>query len=344
MTKGKTQTIKRATTIVAETPAEINGYSQLLRNYENAVANGGDTTPALTALATAVAYSCINTCIDPQRKRAGERETVSNSGNAPALLEIKRGIGRDLALLENTTTTANKATRTHYNADGDMITEVADRDAENALAKLIGETLTEGIDLVQSATLALLEQTADHAHNGGEWLETPYTIRKLSKRVLIQSDDIAQYKEVETTPIQEVYKAVRATIDSSKAVQTDPRNGYLYIEDFTEDEESGLEVIYHRLKKYSDLGGFDCSGNYTGDRETVDTYNEVLNALNLTDKQLTIVHLRMRGDNTGYQAIASYLGISEGSVRNTLKRIAQKCEKLGFTPAMWAEMTGKNDN
>lgn len=312
------------TTTASATP---NTFEQVKRNYETALASGKDTSAELTALATAVAYSVINKCIDPQRKTAADRDTVSNSGYNPALVAVKRGIAADLATLDNTRRNADKATRTTYNADGDTVTEIADKDAETALAALIGETLSDGIDLVQSAAVAILEQAADHA-NGGEWLDRPYTTRRLSKRVYIQSADSAAYKEVETTPIQEVYRAVRQAVQDSRAMQTDPRNGYTYIEELTAD---GLETIYRRLQKWADLGGYDCNGNYTADPQTVTDYETIVARVELTDRQAQVLRLRMQGK--GYKAIATYLGVTQRAIAKTVAQVQAKATAAGLTPA-----------
>ena len=157
--------------------AERPDFEQVKRNYETALASGKDSTQELTALATAVAYSVLNKCIDPQRKTAADRETVSDNGYNPALVQLKRGIAADLATLDNLRTATNKATRTAYNADGDLTTETVDKDAEKAAAALIGETLSDGIDLVNAAALAILEQAAEHADPAAPWLDTPYPVR-----------------------------------------------------------------------------------------------------------------------------------------------------------------------
>lgn len=315
-------------TTAATTQASRPNFEQVKRNFETALASGKDYTQELTALATAVSYSVLNKCLDPQRKTAVDRETVSNNGNNPAMLKVKQGIANDIATLENTRRNANAATRTTYNADGDLITETVDKTAETALASLISETLTDGIDLVQTAALAILEQAAEHADSGTEWLDRRYTVNRLSKRVYIQAADSAAYTETETSPIQEIYKAARRHVQESRAVQTDPRNGYLYIEDLTAD---GLETIYHRLGKYADLGGYDCNGNYTADRQTADDYETIIAKLDLTDRQAVIVRLRMQG--RGYKQIATYLGVTHNAVINALKKIQVKAEKIGLTPA-----------
>ena len=63
-------------------------FEQVKRNYETALASGKDSTQELTDLATAVAYSVLNKCIDPQRKTAADRETVSDNGYNPALVPV----------------------------------------------------------------------------------------------------------------------------------------------------------------------------------------------------------------------------------------------------------------
>ena len=306
--------------------AERPDFEQVKRNYENALASGKDSTQELTALATAVAYSVLNKCIDPQRKTAADRETVSDNGYNPALVQLKRGIAADLATLDNLRTATNKATRTAYNADGDLTTETVDKDAEKAVSALVGETLSDGLDLVNAAALAILEQAAEHADPAAPWLDTPYTTRRLSRRVYIRTEDSRAYRDETTTPIQEVYRAVRQAVQDSRATQTDPRNGYTYIED----SENGLETIYYRLHKYADLGGYNCDGNYTADRQTVEDYETTIARLDLTDRQAQVLRLRIQGK--GYKAIATYLGVTQRAIAKTVEQVQKKALALGLTP------------
>lgn len=315
------------TTTTTKTTTTRPDFNSVKRAYETALATGKDTTDTLTALATAVAYSVLNKCIDPQRKTALQREDVSTSGYNPALVQLKHGIAADLSTLDNLRTATNRATRTAYNADGDLTTETVDKDAEKAVAALIGDTMSDGIDLVQTAALAVLEQAVLYAADGGEWLDTPHAVRRLSRRVYIKSDDSAAYRNDETTPIQEIYRAVRQAVQNSRAVQTDPRNGYSYIEDLTAD---GLDTIYYRLHKYADLGGYNCNGNYTTDRQNMTDYETLMARLDLTDRQAQIIRLRMQGH--GNKAVASYLGVTYQAVQNTLAKIQKKAQAIGLTP------------
>ncbi len=70
-------------------------FEQVKRNYETALAKAGGQHAGIDpTLQTAVAYSVLNKCIDPQRKTAADRETVSDNGYNPALVQLKRGHSR----------------------------------------------------------------------------------------------------------------------------------------------------------------------------------------------------------------------------------------------------------
>ena len=307
-------------------------FDALKRNYENTLAQGQDTSAELTALAKAVAYSVANKCIDPQSKTAAQRESTTDSGYNPALVELRRGIGADTALLENTRRLSDLAEVLTFTADGDAVNEIADGDAYKALhgdkgaQGIMSMTLTDGADLVQTAALAIIEQAAEHADGAG-WLDRPYTVRRLSRKVYIQAADSAAYREVQTTPIQEVYRAVRRAINDSRAMQTDPRNGYTYLEEMTED---GTDTIYRRLRKWEDLGSADnCIGLYSVDGQTVADYENTLAMLNLTARQAQVVHLRMQGK--GYKAIATYLGVTQRAIAKTVAQVQAKATAAGLT-------------
>lgn len=301
-------------------------FETVKRNFEQAFASGRGYSTELLDLSTAVAYSVLNKCLDPQRKTAVDREQVSDNGQNPALLAVKRGIAADRRTLDSTKTLADRSTRITFNTDGDAVTVTADKEADRALGVVLRERLTDGIDLVQEAAAAILEQAAEHADPAAPWLDSKYTVRRLSRRVYIQAEDSAAYADAETTPIQEVYRAVRKAVQDSRATQTDPRNGYTYIED----SENGLETIYYRLHKYADLGGYNCDGNYTADRQTVEDYETTVARLDLTDRQAQVLRLRMQGK--GYKAIATYLGVTQRAIAKTVEQVQKKALALGLTP------------
>lgn len=121
---------------------------------------------------------------------------------------------------------------------------------------LIRIPLGDGMDLVHTASATIIDQTKQNGNTIG-FMQSPYKERRLKKKVWIKKDDsINGWETVETTPIQETYKAVRREIEHSRAMSSDARNGYSYLEDIAHDSETGEETrVYKRLTKYADLGG-----------------------------------------------------------------------------------------
>lgn len=317
--------------IVAHEDETRKTFEDLKRDFERAYLRG-DYAVELMELSNVIALSVLNKCIDPQRSTAPQRDAVSNTGFNPAMIAVKRGLLFDIRALRNLAECDARCAHLTYNANGDAVEMVDDKDARDALKDLSGECLTDGIDLAQTACVALLEMASKYA-NGDGWLDARITVRQIKRKVLIKESDTVAYEDVETAPMREVYRAVRRAIMASRAVSTDPRNGYTYIEEMTED---GLDTVYLRMGKYADIGGYNCNGLYTASCEDVRTYSDIIKALNLTDRQMRIIELRMRG--YGLEAIGTYLGVHYTTVQKTLLRLRKKCENVGFTPYMWEEM------
>lgn len=319
-------TCQSATNSVAQNRQKVN-FDALKRAYETAYNSGDDYTEAVYNLATAIAHSVINKCLDPQRKTAPNRDTVSNNGASPALRALKSGIVHDTHMLDNIRRCADEATRLSFDSDGDLTSTIDDNSSMDGLSTLIRERLSDGLDLVQDAITALLEQSQDHARQETGWLDTPYIVHRLRRKVYIRLDDSAAYIDDETTPIQEVYRAVRRAVQANRAIATDPSNGYSYIEGLTAD---GLDTIYYRLHRHADLGGYNSDSQYTVDRQSVVDYETIIERLALTDRQATIVSLRMQGK--GMRQIATYLGVRPETINKTLARLRERCADLGFAP------------
>lgn len=319
----KTNTTKTVVTTNATQDKQAT-FSVLLETYASEHEKGTNTTAytqALENLATAVAYSVLKKCID-----TSYNET---------LVAIRHELTRDKKNIENTIYCNEHATKLAYNDNGDLTQVVIDNDCKKALTTLASATYGDGLDLVNNAIVAILEETDKQLARGEKIdFEKVYTVRRLNKKVWIKSEDsVKGWETVETTPIREIYKAVRRSINSSRALATDPRNGYSYIEDLSVDSETGeTSTIYRRLTKYANLGGYATDYNnactfYTVDSETVKDTDELLTALNLTKRQAQVLNLRQSG--YGYKAIATYLGIRADSVRDTLKAIQKKALASG---------------
>lgn len=296
-------------------------FADAVKSYNDDPAN----VDALTTVATAVTYAVLKKVIN----------TTSN----PTLQTIRKELTRDRADLDRLAYATDNATRLAFNESGDLVVEVVDQRLVDASAKLAGLPLGDGLDLVNDAVVALLEQTAAQMERDPGLpvdLEREYTTRRLKRRVYIKSaESVGAWEEVTTTPIQEVYKAVRRSIDASRAAQTDPRNGYTYLEDIATDSESGEQAtIYRRLTKYADIGGRVCDFN---GKETVATSaaavdveetDRIVAALKLTDRQATILAYRQKG--YGYKAIATAMGVSDSAVKGQLAEIRRKWSAAGL--------------
>ena len=329
-----------------------------LSRYEGAY-NRRDNDPdgyaaALQTAARSIASSVIAKTIDPQRRDAVKRDSVSNSGYSAAMVALRREVVADCTHLDNlhTAEAAAFGARVHHKKDGDTVIMryVVDDTAAAVMDGMELDRLGDGIDLVNEAAAAILEQSTAHATTAPGWMEASYTMRRIKRRVLIKSSDTAAWEDIDTSPVREAFRAVRRAVADSRAVVADPRSKYCYIEDLATapDDSSTLEVVYRRLHKFADIGGYahtghagrdgaDCGGLYSVDMEAYMDYNAIMERLKLTAAQADYIRLRMEG--CGSAAIATYLGVSEGRVYNIAKAIRTKCEKIGFTPSMWKEMT-----
>lgn len=304
-----------------ETNKTVTTFADVIAAY-NGNPNDAQT---LTDLATAVTYAVLKKVIN----------TTSN----PTLQTVRRELTRDRADLDRLTWTNNNATKIAFNADGDMVAEVIDGNLAKASAKLASLTLGDGLDLVNDAIVAILDETGkqlDREPGKPVDMERVYSVRRLKRKVYIKTvDSVGGWETVETSPIQEVYKAVRRSIDASRAMQTDPRNGYTYLQDLATDSESGeTETIYRRLPKYADIGGRVCDFNgkevvlTSAAVVDVEDTDRIIAMLNLTDRQATILAYRQKG--YGYKAIATRMGVSDSAVKGQIAEIRRKWRAAGL--------------
>lgn len=321
-------------TTTADTNAKTNTFVDLLREYEQqATTRTPQTekayTTALLNLATATAYSVLKKCIDVSQNKA--------------LIQVKRDIAKDTALLRNIEYAQANAYEHKYNKDGERVLTIKDKDLHKAFTDLCSQSMGEGLDLMHDAVVTILAETEKAKdRNGGTlppaFMEQPYEVRRLNRKVWIKTvESVNGWETTTTTAIQETYKAVRRAIDQSRAVQTDPRNGYTYIADISTDPESGIdETIYRRFGKYADIGGTvtDINGKetaYTADEQTTNDMDTLVESLNLSKQQADILKLRLSG--YGYKAIATYFGVRPDSITKQIKRIREKAILIGLKPA-----------
>ena len=323
------------------TTTNENGFTTLLRTYENATRHRNENAEtetaynnALTDLATACAFSVLKKLCNVGGTVT--ETTKSTTDTAKTIRQLRQSLAKDLHDLNRLAYASANATAQEYNADGDLITVIKDKDLYNALTALCGECFGDGLDLMHTAIVAILTETEKATDTNGNFMETPYNVRRLKKKVYIQSvDSLGGYETVQTTAIQEVYKAIRREIESNRTMQV-ANNKYTYLESIATDTETDTETaVYRRLPKYSGLAyeTFDTNGkvtSITADTETVDTTDRIIEKLNLTKKQATILQLRLSGH--GYKAIATYLGVSDSNVKGQIAELKRKATAIGLTP------------
>lgn len=298
-------------------------FSELLRTYETEYRKdrtSKEFADALQNLGQAVAYSVVRKCLNVS---ANEQ-----------LEDVKRSIYRDTHTLKNINYSSEQAFETVYNQNGEEEKRTKDSDYRYAYNKLSTMSLGEGMDLVHTAIMTLLEETKKVDISADCFLESRYTERVINKRVHIQQWDNANiWKEEEISPIQKAFRAVRADIYNASSLTID-NNGYTYIDStVTNDDTGAIEKIYRRLDKYSDLGGYATDYNgactlYSVESQTVDDMDALIEKLELTERQTIVLKYRLRG--YGYKAIATHLGVKPESIKEQVKAIRKKAIKNGL--------------
>ncbi len=313
-------------------------YTDLLRAFENAAKNQAskEFTIALQDLSFAVALSVLKKCYD-----------VSCN---PTIAKLRVAVIKDMQALKGVEYVNQFAIGVKYDANGEMI---EDSDTNSILLENASRTY-DGLDVVQAASVALLEAVSRQEKNSGldveNWLELPYQVRRLKAKVWIKENTNKNgFETVETCAIKEIYKTVRREISRQGGITVDGIK-YTYIEDIVHDKETGIdEVIYRRSKKYADIGGYTTdsykqfqpenfdggynsnSNTYTAsevDFKVYDTIDGILDSLSLTARQREVIDKRLQG--YGNKAIATTLGVSRGAIKCTLAQIRTKWTKAGY--------------
>ncbi len=308
-----------------------NTFTNIIRDYENEHINNGNGT-ALQTLATACALSVL--------------KKLHNVSAQKTIAQMRNTIVKDINNMERIVTANNNATENRLNVDGNNENVILDNELNDSVIKLLHETLSDGYDLVNDAVVAILSETQKAVERDGAltvgFMEKPYTIRRLKKKVYIRvNDSVNGWETTETTPIQEVYKAVRRCVQNNRAIQI-ASNKYVYLDDIATDSETGeTATIYQRLPKYSCLacevidiselphGQSVKTTAVTTDRQTVNDMEKLIASLNLTARQALILKYRLCG--YGYKAISTSMGVTHNAIINTLHKIQAKAVTIGVT-------------
>ena len=323
-------------TTESKTTETAKTFADLLRDYEQATREHlqrpcTETERERTETAKTLATACTFAVL---------KKLETASGNK-TIADLRRDLARDLNNADRLEYSIQNATKTEYNADGERVIKIADKDLNKTSADLTAETISDASDLLQTALLTIYAETAKTADLTADFMETPYTVRRLKRKVWIKTaESVNGWETKETTAIQEVYKAIRREVESNRSMQI-ASNKYCYIADLVTDEESGdEETIYRRLPKYSGLAEetTDYNGKVTAitaDKESAETADRLVESLNLSKQQATILQYRMSG--YGRRAIATALGGRDDNIKVQLRRIAEKATASGLFSAETAD-------
>lgn len=322
-------------------PAENSAFEALKKEWMDDPANG----EKIEQLAKAIANSVAKKCADPARKSALYSDKVSDGGQSDEMIKLYRAINADMALLDNTRAAATEEyTTMRVTQNGDIERTYIESERLNAI---MGGTVGDGADVVHECIVALLEMRKEHG-GAGNWLEQAFDVERIAKQVLIQREESAAKKTVETTPIQEVFRAARREIANNAAVKESSAK-YAYIDALEngDEDERGEGHVYRRLALYSDIGGTPCNGrissaagaprgysdsngSYTAGASDYSRYYAIRDRLNLTERQEQILVLREKG--YGYKAIATYLGVRKETAYTTMQRLRSQLGGMDFAP------------
>jgi DNA-binding CsgD family transcriptional regulator len=345
--KAKAQAAQAETAQAAKAESESKRkFADVMQAYCNTfIACNGNASDvvlgaSLETLSQAVAFSVLRKCIDT----SGDKMLFAMRGELSSDIKAKNYI---IFADEN-------AFKVYYNADGDYKKETVDSDTKTRLDELTAQTIGDGYDLAQVASLYIWKyskQLLDYAlypqavNNESKcFLEVNFPERRLKKKVYIKSEkSINGFETVLTCAITESFKAVRREIIAHKNAVDN--GSYLYIDESIVDGESGaVETIYRRFHKYACITGalsFDGESDYlpreskpqniaTVDRQIAVDLDNIIQELNLTARQMKVLEKRLAG--YGYKAIATYLGVTHNAIINTLKRIQKRLLASGYKP------------
>lgn len=323
--------------------AKVRYTNDLLTAYENAVKMRLTLDPDPERLGRDPAVGALLQNVALYATRAVLKRLRSVNGDIA--FDLSRDLEADCNNIDRVYYTVDNDHSTGYNADGE--TETVYNDLHKVAHKITSLTLSDSYDLVQTAVLTLWMETkkaiaSGRAETTDHFLTDPFTRKKLKRKVYIKDDPSvsAEWETVETSIIQIVFKSVRKyIIDTKEGYGTK----YIYIADTVTDPDNPetVETVYKRLDRLTaslsaDSITTDISGERptattpTADSETVKKATDLITALNLTNRQATILAYKMRG--YGYKAIGERLKIRPDNVRNSLREIQKKAIKIGLTP------------
>ena len=335
--KGKS---KKTKTAEAENP-----FLEAVEKFEAVYIENGYAIPdndvSLYQLSKAIAFSVIKKLIDVSADKTMQK--------------LRAEAVKNFMLLDNHDKRQLTDTTANFDSNGNIKLKVNDEEYTEAVKKTLADTLSQGLDIVNEASILIIaEAEAVKKRNGKKPLEKgfmlkPYEARKTNgKTFVLNGKKVVEWSTFEAVPIKNIFKGVRKYIQDNKSIRA-VINGYSYIEAYSIDSDSeAIEKIYYRLDKYADLGGvvYDFNGKelaYTTEAEAVKTYQDLLADLiikaNFDMKHIDFIRCRVCGKSL--VDTAKSLGVSLRTAERIQADLQNKAVGVGFGTA---EMLPKPEN
>lgn len=345
-TTEKINTKQREEQTMQKTTATKQPYTlDILTAYETAVLTAYTRNTSPDRISTDPTVVATMQAVGQWATYAVIKRIVKASAH-PVVMQLQRDLTADIAHNAARLYAVDNDHDIAYNADGDPATVY--NDLHTYTPTLCAATLSDATDLLQTALLTIWSETirviTDRpADLASHWLTTPTAVRRLRKRVYIHDDPTTAtaWEEVQISPIQTVFRAVRRDIQASRAMQAS--NKYVYLDDMVNDPDDPdrAERVYRRLDRLTaSLAADDMTTDIYGDRAVatyatatptaVDDADRIVSVLDLTTRQSTVLAYKLQG--YGNKAIATRLGVTENSVKGAMNNVRAKATAHGYTP------------
>ena len=321
---------------------------------------------AIFPLAVSIAFSNLNTALDPQRKTAVDSPAVSNSGMDKKLNRAKAELAIAVNQINSLNTTAkeknikkkivksfDKSTgkiSVSVKADEKGTIEANPEDIERLNACLLNETIDGiGLELVSEISLSILESREKYGNPGEKWLEKDVTIRKPKKTVFASLDEKPVFVEEVVKPIQLAYRAGANFINRQRAVK-DRIADTVYLDMFSDSDNLPGELSYSL-----DSCVLKVNSTYSS-LANLEEVESLISRMDLTKREAKILRWTLDGmdcyafdsesgkkerihiENPSEELLSVKLNVSDRTVRNTKASIQKKASEIGLSPARLVEL------
>ena len=319
-----TKTTKTMTTKQPETKSGIDAIMTKWENvYSASVIDHADNETELYNAGQALAMACVYSVlkkllnVSPDRRNiAAMRVDVAKHSRIDAAMDV---------LNDNITI--------EYDKNGDYTSKTIDGETDKAIIKFLHQCDGDGVDLIGDAWIAILEESNKEDYFSSGWMTRPYKTRKLKYKVYTKSGNkTAEWQTEETTHIQQIFKAIRRSIEAQRAIKSASEK-YIYLDRIETDAETETEVKVYDRYNALDIGSetCDCAAVYTADAETVYSIDNAIGKMNLTKRQAEVLALALKGK--GDTEIADLLHVKKQTIRDIKNAIATKAIAAGIAAA-----------